>query len=360
MTMIIYFSLLFFSTLFTAVSQKSRSLLIARTSMMLTFIAMVLVAGLRSRDVGTDTWTYTVNFERIKLTINSIYTSSMEIGYLAIAGLAQIISNNYWSLLLLIALLTVSCHLLSIYMFSFDRTISVFVFISMGFYTFFFNGARQGLACAIYTLAFGSLIRGDFKKYLLIVILAFFFHKSIIIAIPLYFIFRIRSKTRYLFFISIISSISIVWFEKIIGFGVFVSEKYARYTESSDVGGYLLALSYVLLSCGFVFMRSRISEEYIRYYNIFLNINVFGSTIFSVVVITGGYLELTRLSFYFIFSSVFLWPLVLKSIYSTSEKGIFYISFFIGHLTFFYFYLKKMSNLIPYEINEFINISFII
>ena len=85
--------------------------------------------------------------------------------------------------LLAVTLLFVTCHLWAMDLYSKQIEISFFFFITAGIYVTCFNAERQAVACAIYALAVGPLIKGNFKKYLGWVLVASLFHQTALVAI---------------------------------------------------------------------------------------------------------------------------------------------------------------------------------
>ena len=162
----------------------------------LLFLVMTCFAGFRSSKVGTDTGSYTRGFEQTAYEDKDIGTGFSALGeepgfyYLerALGGL----SNDYVVLLTGIAAVFCFFALRSISRNSAMPTLSLFVFITLGYYTFVFNAARQGIAMAIYRTAIPFLIQKRFWPYTLIVLCAAMFNKTIVVAIPLYFIFRMK------------------------------------------------------------------------------------------------------------------------------------------------------------------------
>lgn len=80
----------------------------------------------------------------------------------------------------------------SMWMYSDDFTFSVFLFVTMGFMLTSMNIVRQSIAVAILFYGYQYLVRGSFKKYLRYILIAFGFHASAIIMLPLYFVIRGR------------------------------------------------------------------------------------------------------------------------------------------------------------------------
>lgn len=353
--MLIYFLCLIVVTISAAISQRPGNDKI-RTGFFsaVAFAVLVLVAGFRNRSVGTDTEAYISGFENLRTFADVWKESSLEPGYLILTAMTRSLSNEYWVLLSAIAVIVVFCFLRSIYSFSDNPALSLFVFITMGYYTFFFNGARQGLALAIYALAIGPLIQGNFKKYAFWVLLAFCFHKSAIVALPLYFLFRQNNTYLFVFQMVAGATIAILFFGTFLDIGALISDKYMIYQELEATGGKFLTLFYVLLSAFFLYYRNAIPLTERKVYDYFLNMLIFGSTIYVVVSFSGGYVELTRLAIYFQISAMFLWPIVLRNIRKSQKRFLIEYAFLAGHIGYFYVFFNKMGRLVPYQFNEFL------
>ena len=56
--------------------------------------------------------------------------------------------------------------------------LSLFVYIASGMYTVSMNGIRQSLAAAIIFAATKYILNGNFKKFLLVILLASTFHQT--------------------------------------------------------------------------------------------------------------------------------------------------------------------------------------
>lgn len=351
--MLIYFLCLIVVTISAAISQrrgndKIRSGFFTAVA----FAVLVLVAGFRNRSVGTDTEAYVRGFENLRTFADVWRESSLEPGYLILTAVTRAISSDYWVLLSVIAVIAVYFFMRSIYLLSDNPAVSLFVFITMGYYTFFFNGARQGLACAIYALAIVPLIQGNFKKYAFWVLLAFCFHKSVIVALPLYFIFRQNNTYLFVFQMIVGATGAVLCFGTFLEIGVLISDKYMIYQELEATGGKFLTLFYVLLSAFFVYYRDFIPLAERKIYDYFLNMLIFGSTIYVVVSFSGGYVELTRLAIYFQISAIFLWPIVLRNIRRSQKRFLVEYAFLAGHIGYFYIFINKMAGLVPYQFNS--------
>ncbi len=351
--MLPYFILLFVVIILSFMSENVRSnKKIYNLYIILIFLVLVLFAGLRSKVVGTDTGMYVGRYLRVNHDITGLInnTSRIEIGYRFLEFYASKISENYIIILLMIAFITIYFQLKGIYKLSVNPSISLFVIITFGIYTYIFNGARQGIAAAIYLYTLNYLIKGNFKKYALWVFIAFLFHKSVIIMIPMYYLFKKEFNYKLLALITISTVIIIIFYQEILNLGSFVNENYRSYQDIKEQGGKSLTIAYVLLSIFFIVMRKSIKLKFIKSYDIYLNMFLIGTVIFLVVFFTSSYVEITRIAFYFILSSVFIWPIVFKSL--SQNKILLIIVFFILlHLSYYYIFLSRMSGLTPYILN---------
>lgn len=354
--MLIYFILLVLAPIGMLLAQLTsvRDKLFSKFFMYSVSIMLILVAGLRSSDVGTDTNNYVYSFgsERVEDSDILDNPSTSEIGYLFIEKTARNLSNEYWVLLMLIAIVVVGFNMRTIYVLSENYAISIFVFIALGSYVFFFNGARQGLAAGIFGISMIYLMKGNFKKYLLWIMIAFLFHRTVLIAIPLYFLFRTTYSLKNL----IITTSLLVLFITSINFILrffpdTFGNKYLAYEDRGASGAVLLTVFFVMITVIFIHFRQFIAENDLKYYDIYLNATIFTALIYVLVQVTGQDVNMVRLTLYSSFGIILIWPIIFRNV-SYFRSPLPRLGFFIGHFVFFYIYLNKMSNLVPYSFSS--------
>ena len=179
--MLIYFFLiLVVPALMYLADNNGSSDVLRRCFLFLAFAAMVTVPTLRDSKVGTDSPAYVRYFYEttsfLEAATRTFGDKQLEYGFSILTWMAHIFSDQYWALFMVIALAAVACSQWAILAYSRNTAISFFVSLTMGMYTMFFNTARQGIACAICTLAIGPLIKRNFPKYVIIVLVAALFH----------------------------------------------------------------------------------------------------------------------------------------------------------------------------------------
>ena len=320
----------------------------------LLLIIMSLFAGLRSSVVGTDSGGYARSFESFSYAHRQLEQGiSMltdEPGFFYLQKILGSFSNDYVVLFTGVALIFSVFVLMAIRKNSEMPLFSLFVFVTLGYYTFVFNAARQGLAMAIYMTSIQFILSRKFWKYVIVVLIAAMFHKTIIIAIPLYFIFTMKYSVKTLILVFGGGLVIGYLLPTFLAFGSTLEDRYALYVTGDATGGYMLTAFYIILSTFFIFQRRFIKCEVLSTYDVFLLMLIIGSVIYLVVSLTGAYVELTRFAAYFQVGAVFLWPMLVKNRLRPLGKLV-YIIVAVGHLLFFAIYLTRMANLTPYVLN---------
>lgn len=322
--------------------------------LILLYLVMTCFAGFRSSYVGTDSASYAHEYE--ELSFNNVQLKQGlaalidEPGFYFLQKLLGSISNEYIVLFLGVAGIFCFFVLRSVKTSSVAPVLSLFVFITLGYYTFVFNAARQGLAMAIYMISIPYLMQRKFWRYMLVVLIAASFHKTIIIAIPLYFIFTMRYSYRTLALVTGGGLLVGYFLPDILSFGATIEERYTLYIEGHATGGYLLTFFYVILAIFFIAQRKQVKLEVLHRYDVFLLMLITGSAMYLVVTLTQAYVELTRFAAYFQTSCIFLWAMLAKE-RKRPLHPLVYILAIIGHLGYFAIYLTQMASLVPYAVN---------
>ena len=169
----------------------------------------ILISGLRDWSVGADTAHYQYLFERVIGTSwNEILRKLFDYlfrgletsdpGYYALTKVFQIISKDYQIFLVAIAILFMGLMARFIYRHSASPCTSFLIFSTL-FYSFYaITGHRQTIATALIVFVGYDLIkRRELLKFALVAFASFLIHKSSIVVIPLYFMFRIPVTPTY-------------------------------------------------------------------------------------------------------------------------------------------------------------------
>lgn len=348
--MIPYLWLLVFVTVTAFFGRRSGSRLIRWGSVAVVGAALVAFAGLRDRSIGTDTETYLSHFyasDRF-----SIVFERQDFAYYVLSWIARSLSDDYAALLLLIGAVVVVGYMSAIVRLVRRYETALYLFVALSVYTFFFNGARQGIAAAICFAAIPYLLERRLWPYMGLVLMAATFHRSALIALPLYWLASRDVRWTRLVGVGIATVVTVVFLGLFVGLAAeLLSDKYARYAEAGEGGGKVWVTYLVGQGALLYFFRRVVSDSDGRYGRL-LNIYLVGlvpalaSTLSSVD--PSG---LLRLHLYFSPVAILLWPMVFQQFGTSALRGLLSSGFFAVTLAFFIMTTSTFSKLVPYRIN---------
>lgn len=201
--MVIYLCVFFISTLLLFISNKIENKYLKRIVVVISLLIPCILAGYRNVNIGTDTKTYKKFFLMCNNADNLIEyynTCKFEKGYTLLSYIIYKTTGNFQILLFVMEILTIIPIYFGLKKYKkLEKKIwlSMFVFYTM-FYNITFNILRQYVSVALLFYGFSCLLNSSNKKeekqFFIMFILAYEFHKSAIMAIILYIIYRIIKK----------------------------------------------------------------------------------------------------------------------------------------------------------------------
>ena len=346
--MIPYFVVLLISLLFMAAYQSTKN----KIFLVLCAVPMIILIGFRSAVVGTDTGGYCRSFlDKVNYSLSSdtLKEFSTEPGWNMLNLLLVRLGQYYFIILTAVGSVCTVAALYVINKLSDFKTLSLFIYFTLSFYLFAFAASRQAFAIAVYMCSLPHLINGNFKKYAIWVVAATMFHQTALVALPLYFFFRLPFSKKILTLSVVGGLVTGALIPEIMAFAATVEDRYSVYTEYEG-GGEMFTVFYLILSVFFIMQRSKIQLKYLKKYDILLNMLIFGSLIYVVVTLSGLYGEVTRFAAYFQISVMILWAYLYKH-RITPLSSLFWLITIIGHMGYFYIYLSKIGHIVPYVFN---------
>ena len=315
-------------------------------------LAFILITGLRSVNVGSDTTVYYLSFIDYKY-YTFAHVLSMEKRDVAFYILEWIIAKTTGSFVVLTLATAVAFYypiMRLIYKYSDDPTLSCFILMAFNFFQFSMTGMRQTIALGFVVLFFLELHEKEMskKRAALFIVLAILFHRSALIAL-FYPVIKQFSKRRinaqftlvliplvFLLRASIINSLQGIFM--LIGFGMMELE--------SVGGGFTTFLIYVVLTIGSLLITSFEGEGEFGSNEMILY-SVVATCLQAFVLVNSVFF---RVAWYFALFIIILIPKFLeKGIFAKSELKIFRMLAY-GAILFMYFGLTKGSaNVLPYE-----------
>ena len=343
-----YFFVLFL-VMFFVFFEKS---ILKRDAFVIPFLILVLFSTIRDYSVGTDTEVYTSFFRSYIDVSNYNFDKNLEYGYQFLVYCILGFTKSYFYLFLITSIIIVFNTLYIIRKYSVNYAMSMYIYITFSFYTFFFNTLRQGIAISICMLGMYYFVHKKTCQYLIIVLFASLFHIASLVMIPMYFLInfiklRIELKAVFAFIFSYFGA------NLIINFMAADNVRYEHYARSSDnAGGYLLILFYIALAI-FIYLSGKLLRLENNLYNKIEQIYIVGlCAVVPVVFIGTDPSGPQRILYYFSFYLIFILPMIFSFI---NNKLLSFI-FVLFSMVFYFFVTGALYGIYPYKLNEVFHI----
>lgn len=350
--MIPYLLLTLFVTVTAYVGRLSGNRLIGRASLVIAGAVLVAFAGFRDYRIGTDTGNYVYQFSQI-YSLDSALEKSTEVGYNVLVWLASSASDSYASLLILIATVVIVLYVSTIVRFVKHYETGLYLFVALGSYTFLFNGARQAIAAAICFWAIRFILDRRFIPYAAAISVAMLFHKTALVALPLYFLAAPKFRLSRLAALTA-SAVALTGFLSVFVYAAayLLDDRFAIYKDVTQGGGEILTAFLAGQGAVLIWFRSFVKENqevYTRLLNIYLIALV--PAIVSVISSLNPSGPL-RLQIYFSAVSILMWPMIFRQIRDPRQRGLIGGAFVVVTMAFFIMTTSTFSGLTPYRLNE--------
>jgi len=307
-------------------------------------VIWIALSGLRHLSIGPDTLNYLNNFKKVvDMPWSSVWNNFYDVyilgegkdsGYLVFVKLFQYISKNYQIYLVFIAIIFSVPLCMLIYKYSAEPLMSSLIYICLFFSFFGETGTRQTIAIALTTLiGFEFIVRRRFIPFLILCIIAFFIHKSAIFFIPFYFLCEKKITTKYIAAIIIAVPLFFIFRSQIIQFIGEVSGYTDYITQHEAAGSYNFTIVLVAIFL-LTIWRSNILLKNNPLSKYYINA-VFLATAFSAIVFVDP--NAMRLVMYYSFFLLFLIPEIILT-FKGKER---YITYFVATIVLLALYLKN-------------------
>ena len=300
-------------------------------------LLLIIISSCRDISVGYDTRNYYEYF-----TFKEIYPAhrSFEFLYELINYIAVKLNFPFNMVLLMCATITFGSLGFVVYKFSDHPAMVYFFFVALGFFGNTFNAVRQYLALAVFLFSLKHIKNGNFIKYVIYVVVAYFFHSSAIILLPIYFLRNLKLTPKFIIVVLVlmlVGSVLLVPAVRIIS-TITNFDYYQRYIASGEfVQGISLfnvayALGMIAVFALFYMLKPLVEGKYsdIRNYNIFLLLFFICVAIRTFGTLCGMFSIINRLNIYFFFAIAFLMPYLFDCLPTVWQKLMLLFTFLLG------------------------------
>ena len=316
----------------------------------LMYLILVITSAFRY-NTGTDFSTYTSMILYYKSGIEVSWVN-YEPGFIFLNLILSKLTESGQLLIIVSSFLTLSLFFYSFIRFSDNIGASIFLFVSLYFYSVSFNLVRQFIAISIALISIEFLKKQDIKKYIVCVSIASLFHSTAIVFFLFYFFPKIKWDFSKFIIGSIFTLIAYLSYDSFAPLLFNIFPKYSIYKESIGGGSVynIVLLLICLIMLAYVKINSLYDEEDKEMLNVY-----FSSTIIAlfVTVFSIKLVFFARASYNFMVISLFSIPFCWKKI-----KGKDLLIFKWGIIIFsIVLYIHNVSNnvggVVPYQLWNF-------
>jgi transmembrane protein EpsG len=320
----------------------------AKVFIVLAVLTLSVISGLRN-NIG-DTFYYMYGYEINDFSWGYIFANK-DFGFSMLQRLLKSISHDPQILILTTAIISNVLVVTILYRYSRLIELSLFVYITGGLYLVSMNGIRQFLAASILFAATKFILKGDWKKYMLVVLFAATLHQSALILIPIYFFVRQKawSSLSYLFILSAV--VVVIGYQEFSSFLFSAMETtvYGHYSEFAEGGANFIRVGVSAFPLLIAYLGRDKFKEIFPASDVIINFSLI-SLVFTIVS-TQNWI-FARFNMYFDLYTLILISWLPKLFREKDGRVIYYfilLAFFV-----FYFYENVLTLKIIYQ-SDFIS-----
>ena len=327
------------------------------------FIILFALSACRL-NVGNDYAKY-VEFMHL---INCDSYVPTEIGFNLLVKLIYGLSGfeNFLLVFAVYSFVTVLLFLLALYEQSDEFSLSFFLFMTLGYYFQTFSTVRYYLALAIALYSMKFVLRRQWGRFLILVLLGATFHKSLLVVIPLYFLASLRWKKWQLALAALFCTTFLFMQDFYLKVVVFLYPTYedTEYLEGGTSYINILRCAAVLAFAGIVYLMERrgkagtLAEEPRFWFYFYLNLGAL------VLYTLCSFLPIiSRIGYYLTVSQILFLPMLLARVKEERWRRLFRVGILLAAVLYFAMYLRRAANdgvlVLPYKtflFNDMVNI----
>lgn len=336
-------ALFIFITIYWYAIRKNNNKIVIYTKT--TAFLFFLLAGLRNEAFYSDTYDYIQNFYNIgDMSVQDIIWTwpKDSFFYIFTHYLHPIILHNYTLWLLLISALYIYPIYWLIKRYSPNPMISWWCFALVGLMMFMMQGLRQTMAMGIVLCGFIFLLKGKNKYFFLSIALAYLFHATSLIFALVYPLTKLKfkfNKATILFYISVFLIVILKGETMLKNATDFLSQSDTRfigYGEELHGSTWTYTLQQAVLIVPILyFLRDRFKDATVA---ILSHISLLA---FILVSLSPVIAEMYRLSMYFSWAEILLFPIALDEAKKYGKKSLEVL--FVAFAMFYLLYIHALQ-----------------
>lgn len=301
--------------------------------MLIAATILIVFSGFRTGAIG-DTGMYMHSYRLYASDLSKV-KFDRDSGFIILNLILIQFSNNPQTLVFITSLIVNLFNMIVFYKYSSYLELQVYLYIASGYLTVTMNGMRQCLAAAILFIFNNLIIKGKFKVYLVIVLIASTIHASALIMIPVYFIVRQEAWSKKVMIMAILASVGVVFYNVLspILFKLLENTQYAGYAEFNEGGSSIMRTIVNIIPIVLAYIKRDELKEIWPESNIFVNM-----ALINVIFVAFGMFNwiFNRFALYMQLYNFILIPYMIRHCFKGKERRLLYYGVLICYFIFFY------------------------
>lgn len=274
-----------------------------------------------------------------------------EIGFNLLAkGIQYIFGTNVNLLIFAVfAAIITFFFLKGIYDLSVDFAFSFLLFMTFGYYFNSLNTIRYYMALALAVISMKYVLKREYGKFVLVVLLASAFHRSVLLVIPVYFIASFAWKRWQMILLAVAGVTAFVMKDLLLKVIIMIYPNYANtiYLEAGTSPVNILRCAGIFVA-GLLLYRKTIQNSRMNCF--FFQLNYLSLLLY----LCGSFIpEVSRIGYYMNVGQLFLLPGMVAALPEGKEKKLWKTLFVAAAVVYFAAFLYKayepLIKLLPYQ-----------
>lgn len=297
--------------------------------------------------VGNDYGEYIAIFEKIAVS----RSVSSEFGFNSVVRFVQFLcgEGQFIPIFAVFSFVTIYFLLKAVYEQSDWFAYGFFLFMASGYYLSSLNTVRYYFALAIALYAAKYIIKGDYTRFILWILLAAAFHKTVLVVIPIYwFATRKWKKREIIVVLTLCASLLLFkdFYRKII-FAIYPYYENTRF-DQANVSYINILKGICILIFALLYYKEAIKDDKRNQFYFYLNAGAILLYVFASFIP-----EVSRIGYYLNATQIFLIPNILVKIPKKSQRIFFSVIIALAFLAYFAIFMLRAGEvelrIVPYR-----------
>jgi hypothetical protein len=330
----------------TGSGKMTRRQMFNRAALLFIFLFLFIPSSLRL-NVGND---YAGYVQTMHLIVSNAYVPT-EIGFNLLVRILYGLSGfeNFLLVFAVLAFATIFIFMLAIEKESENYWFTFFLFMAFGYYFQSFSSVRYYFAVAIALVSIPFVMQKKWLEFVLLILLAAAFHKSVLVVLPLYFLASLKWKKWALAVLALFCTTFFFWQDFYLRVMVFL---YPTYRDTAFLAGGISVINIIrcggVLAFSLLYYRQAIYENARNQFYFFCNLGAF------IIYVCCSFIpEVSRIGYYLTVTHIFFLPAIASRIENKKQRYFFTALIIVAGVFYLMMYLEKAKQdgigLFPYQ-----------